>query len=395
MCAGGLGEFTSPIAVVLMALGAVFSAMFYHHLSSLRLASESSGSSYYKDSYTSKVYKTEPNEYNFAMIADLDKDSKYPNEFKWRSYVIRGSVQRNIQTGKYSIHFNEANAKFEIQSLLSRRNRSMELSTLSLWRGTFYATCDYTGIVYEIDMQTQRAYPRHVLYSGDGHTKIPLKAEWSTVGPDDRLYIGSIGKEWVSHGKALNRHCEWVKVIDRSYYHPISVNWGDVYAKLRQAVNATAPGYLIHEAVLYDKFLKEWIFLPRRHSIDTPYSESSDEYLGSNLMIRMDIDLQQVTKVVRIGKKSPKSDEMYENFIDTRFGFTDLALLTKTGSKHHYIATRVIEMSHPENPQPIVATYLTIFDEDGVILLDSPSGVVEMPYSLAHGEKYEGIEVLE
>lgn len=294
--------------------------------------------------------------------------------------------------GKYSIEFGKDNSKFEIQSLLARRNRSMELSTLSLWRGKFYATCDYTGIVYEIDMEQERAYPRHVLYSGDGNTKIPLKAEWSTVGPDDRLYIGSIGKEWVANGEALNRHCEWVKVIDRKSYKEISVDWGEVYMRLRQSVNATEPGYLIHESVFYDKFLKEWIFLPRRHSEDVKYNEKSDEYLGANVMIRTDIDLQQVKKVVRVGRKSENPEEFYDNFLDKRFGFTDIVRLTKTAGNNHYLATRVIEVSHPEE---IVETYLTIFDDNGVVLLDSPTGVLELPEELGKGEKYEGIEVFE
>jgi len=267
----------------------------------------------------------------------------------------------------------------------------MELSTLSNWRGTFYATCDFTGVVYEIDMKEHKAYPRHVLYSGNGKTKIPLKAEWSTVGPDDRLYIGSIGKEWVAHGEVLNRHCEWVKVIDRRSYNEMSVNWGEVYQKLRLAVNASQPGYLIHESVYYDKFLKQWIFVPRRHSVDTKYEEKADESLGTNLLIRMDERLSHVTGVTRIGKKDNQSGEFYDHFLDTRFGFTDIVRLTKTGGAHHYLGIRVIEMSDPE----IVETYLTIFDENGVILLDSPTGVYKIPDNLAAGEKYEGIDLFD
>ncbi|KAL9642157.1 hypothetical protein ABK040_007162 [Willaertia magna] len=388
---------TSSISYFLMTLGIVLAAIYYHKLNNREFGYadgySSYESAYFRDDYKPIQYETEPNEYKFAMVSDLDKASRDPKEFKWRSFIIKGTIQRNIN-GLYSIIFSREldfaeDAKFEVQTLLARKNRSMELSTLSLWRGKFYSTCDYTGIVYDIDMEDKRAFPIQVLYSGDGKTKIPLKAEWSTVGPDDRLYIGSIGKEWVSNGEVLNRHCEWVKVIDRRYFRSMSVDWGEVFYKVRKAVNATPPGYLIHEAVLFDKHLNEWMFLPRRHSVGILYEEKADEYLGTNLMIKMDVGLQKVVKVGYIGKKNG-TQEFYDHFLDRKFGFTDVARLTKLGDKHHYIGTRVIEMSAPENT---IETYLTIFDDEGNILLDSPTGVLKVPKALGSGEKYEGIEV--
>lgn len=91
-------DCTSSIGIFMMAMGAVLSAIFYHHLLSLRTIQEQSGGSSWSniDNYKPKIYTSEPNEYRFAMIADLDKDSKYKNDFKWRSFVIVSFNDDNI-----------------------------------------------------------------------------------------------------------------------------------------------------------------------------------------------------------------------------------------------------------------------------------------------------------
>ena len=82
-------DCTSTIALFLMALGAVISAIFYHHLLMVRNGLPQDMAYANKlDNYQPKIYSTEPNEYRFAMIADLDKESKYKDEFKWKSYII-------------------------------------------------------------------------------------------------------------------------------------------------------------------------------------------------------------------------------------------------------------------------------------------------------------------
>lgn len=39
----------------------------------------------------------------------------------------------------------------------------MELSAFVKYQGKFFAFCDYTGIMYEIDIQKNEAYPKRIL----------------------------------------------------------------------------------------------------------------------------------------------------------------------------------------------------------------------------------------
>lgn len=103
--------------------------------------------------------------------------------------------------GKYRITFDEP---FPIYSTISRNNRSMELSCLVKWRDKLLSACDTTGIIYEIESNRKEAYQRYLVPSGDGNTNLPLKVEWATVGPNEELYFGSIGKEWIHKGVCLS-----------------------------------------------------------------------------------------------------------------------------------------------------------------------------------------------
>jgi len=76
----------------------------------------------------------------------------------------------------------------------------MELSDLVQWNNKLYTVCDYTGLVYELDMKRQLVLPRHIVLDGSGESSVkPSKLEWATV-KDDELIVGSIGKEWVVDG---------------------------------------------------------------------------------------------------------------------------------------------------------------------------------------------------
>lgn len=64
---------------------------------------------------------------------------------------------------------------------------------------------------------------------------------------DGELWMGSIGKEWVSDtGVVLHRNPEWIKIMDTTG-HIRSVNWAHAYQALNLAANTTSPGYLWHE----------------------------------------------------------------------------------------------------------------------------------------------------
>lgn len=55
-----------------------------------------------------------------------------------------------------------------------------------------------------------------------------------------------------------------------------SVNWKDVYVKIREFVGIQAPGYMTHEAVQWSEVHSKWFFLPRKAST-TMYEEKEDE----------------------------------------------------------------------------------------------------------------------
>lgn len=71
---------------------------------------------------------------------------------------------------------------------------------------------------------------------------------------DERLYVGSLGKEWTTGtGKVVNENPEWVKVVD----HKGSVdheNWVSSYNALRAAVGIRPPGKrpLMHRPEWHD-----------------------------------------------------------------------------------------------------------------------------------------------
>lgn len=68
-----------------------------------------------------------------------------------------------------------------------------------------------------------------------------FKAEWLAV-KDERLYVGSLGKEWTTTtGKVLHENPEWVKVIGcrGDVEHR---NWVPHYNALRGAAGIQPPG---------------------------------------------------------------------------------------------------------------------------------------------------------
>ena len=76
----------------------------------------------------------------------------------------------------------------------------MELSDLVKYNGMLLTCDDRTGIVYEIleDGGKYEAVARYILTDGDGDTTKGFKCEWGTV-KDDKLYIGSFGKEYTNN----------------------------------------------------------------------------------------------------------------------------------------------------------------------------------------------------
>lgn len=172
----------------------------------------------------------------------------------------------------------------------------MELSDLVRWgpERDFWSVCDYTGVLYQLkgvgaapegaESAKVTALPRQVLLDEDGNSPLPAKSEWM-VTKGDKLYVGGHGKEWVDNGVIKARGAEWVRVMGADGVLRYE-DWHDRFAVLRAHTNATHPGYLSHEAAEWDAERGRWLFFPRKASTQgVPYDDTTDETMGSNLMI--------------------------------------------------------------------------------------------------------------
>ncbi|KAF0980516.1 hypothetical protein FDP41_013730 [Naegleria fowleri] len=312
-------------------------------------------------------------EFPILLVADRDKASKVNDEKKgtlWKSVLVRGLLKRNEQTGEYSLSVN--GKPMEIVGQLVEGSRGMELSELKMYNGKLYSADDRTGIVYQImvtssgnngDIQV-KAIPRHILPDGNGETTSKgFKCEWATV-KDNKLYIGSIGKEWTTgDGVVLNHDPMYVKTIDANgkVEH---VDWIKNYKALLRAVGIKDKGYMVHEAAEWSEFHKRWFFLPRRVSFES-YDEKKDEQRGSNYVISASEDFSHI-EFARIG-----------DIISPARGFSSVKFIP--GRPTEMIAVK------SEETDEAIRSYLMVFDIS--------TGKVLMPETLIIDEKIEGMEI--
>lgn len=298
------------------------------------------------------------NNLKFAMVADMDHRSRDPVELLWHSYIKTGTLNRNPTTGNLTISWDRLE---RISTNLAANNRSIELSEIVWFNERFLTVCDYTGVVYTIRPIASDIFPRFILADGDGRSSRTFKSEWMTVY-NDTLYIGSHGKEWVRDGTIIARGAEWVKEIDTSG-KVNSIDWGQRYQFLRKAANATFPGYLTHESVLWHEPAKMWVFLPRKHSTEGPFDDLLDERRGTNLLILVDEAFENA-KVLRVGPLEPE------------WGFASVARIPGTS---YMLGSKVLEIGD------VTKSKITIFDLEGNILIDPP-------FVDAGDFKFEGVE---
>jgi hypothetical protein len=91
-----------------------------------------------------------PKAHQFAIVADLDINSRDPQSLIWRSLLTKGILTK-LDTGNYTIQWQETTI---LNSSTATNNRSMELSELVKWQDNLLAFCDYTGMVL-ITMQAR------------------------------------------------------------------------------------------------------------------------------------------------------------------------------------------------------------------------------------------------
>jgi len=309
----------------------------------------------YQQSYLK--YNNLSSAYHITVVADKDKASK--TEKAWASVLLNGMLERD-EVGYYSIKWDDN--PITLQSQYNEGGRGMELSELVYYNKRLLSFDDRTGIVYEIIQDKPAAIPLHILMDGNGKTTKGFKCEWATV-KDNRLFVGGLGKEWTTpEGEIINRDPQWVKVIDVEgrVEHQ---SWVPVYEALRTATGTQHPGYLIHEAVRFHPVQRRWFFLPRRASTEE-YNDVEDEKRGTNLMISTDEHFGDI-KVSHIGP-----------LINTH-GFSSFVFLPGRDDEVAALKTEEVD--------GVIASYLTVFNLDGRILLaETKIGDI----------KFEGIEII-
>ncbi|EFC45878.1 apyrase family protein [Naegleria gruberi] len=366
------------IALVLITLGITVVAFYSSNPDSTlnvnQLSSSSDASTLFGKVPKSSISSQQSSrlEFPILLVADRDKASKVTDDKKgtqWKSVLLKGLLKRNEQTGAYSVSFNEK--PWEINGLLVEGSRGMELSELKMFNGKLYSADDRTGIVYQLitskgsDGNVQvRAIARHILPDGNGETTAKgFKCEWATV-KDNKLYIGSIGKEWTTgEGKILNHDPMYIKTIDNRG-HVEHVNWVSNYKKMLRAVGIKTTGYMVHEAAEWSDFHKRWFFLPRRVSFET-YDEKKDEQRGSNHVISASEDFSDIT-VTKIGE-----------IISPARGFSSVKFIP--GRPNEIVAVK------SEETDDAIRSYIMVFD--------IATNKILLPETKIIDEKIEGLEI--
>eukprot|EP00924_Labyrinthula_sp_SR-Ha-C_P004882 augustus_masked-scaffold_1-processed-gene-15.4-mRNA-1 protein AED:0.03 eAED:0.03 QI:0/-1/0/1/-1/1/1/0/344 len=320
------------------------------------------------------IEENDPSIHNFALIADLDRQSFSASEKKWHSVLQFGRLRVSKTKKQYDVTV-EFGEKFKLESSLSEAGRGMELSELVWYNGKLLSFDDRSGTVFEIlkneDGLSYHVVPIQILTAGNGKVNKGQKTEWASE-KDGELFVGSFGKEYVNKdGSVAHRNNLWVNVLgecgDLRTRHE---DWTEKYELLREATNTKFPGYMIHEAIMFNKRNRKWYVLPRRVSTDS-YDEKKDELMGSNQMIVVNEDFSKVEKVIQVGVKVPER------------GFSSFKFLRFEG-KEFIVALKTVEKEDKETGQGMQMTFITVFDEDAIVYLED---------TLIPGDfKFEGVE---
>ncbi|EYC37360.1 hypothetical protein Y032_0799g2411 [Ancylostoma ceylanicum] len=190
-----------------------------------------------------------------------------------------------------------------------------------------------------------------------------MKTEWLTV-KGSFLYAGGHGVEYRDkNGSVVNEDQMWIKVISKTG-EVRSVNWKDVYTKVRDFAGFPAPGYLTHEAVHWSEVHKKWFFLPRKAST-TMYDEKADQTKGTNLLITADENFKSF-EIVKVGVNNHPER-----------GFS--AFVFVPGTKDSIIVALKSKEVDGEDPE----SFVTVFDIRGNIIMADQK--------LGGSYKFEGI----
>lgn len=317
--------------------------------------------------------------FRFAAVTDLDQFSRVEESKKplFKSHLLPGILKYEPSANTYSIEFEPSRI---LTSFHNEAGRGMELSELTLYDNRLLSFDDRTGTVYEILNKKAGTesfvVPRFVVTEGSGDTDKGMKWEWATI-KNGELYLGSMGKEYTNpDGSIANTNNLWISILSpRGELR--RVDWSEKYNIVRKALGAGAPGYCIHEAILWSSHMNKWLFLPRRISAEA-YDENTDERKGSKKLVLID-DKFTTPEVVEINIKD----------FDPLHGFSTVAFVP--GSKdRHALAIRSVE-------EDCVGAEDTCKQRSYFIVIDVLTGDVLMDEvkSPDDGLKFEGVEFVD
>uniref|UniRef100_K3X7H6 Soluble calcium-activated nucleotidase 1 n=1 Tax=Globisporangium ultimum (strain ATCC 200006 / CBS 805.95 / DAOM BR144) TaxID=431595 RepID=K3X7H6_GLOUD len=314
-----------------------------------------------------------PDSFGLVIVADLDKKSRdetssKPLYFSFLQHATLKITKNDVlQKDEYSVKWGE---KRKFTTTMNEAGRGFELSELTWFDGKLLSFDDRTGIVYRLkDFEGGkpiRAIPEHIVMEGDGIAGKGQKHEWATV-KDDELYMGSVGKEYTDNeGNVLADSNLWVAVMDKhgEVHHE---DWTSNFARVRTALGADWPGYVVHEAIEWSPVHRQWFILPRRVSTEA-YNDMLDEKRGSNKLVVASEDFSTI-EVREVGKVTPLR------------GFSSFKFLPRTGD-NIIVAIKSVEIE----VEKLQTSFITVFDIKGNTLLEE----TELP----GGHKYEGIALL-
>lgn len=296
----------------------------------------------------------------------------------FQSALVPGTIARDPATNQYTVRFEEART---LKSPLNEGGRGMELSELTLYKNRLLAFDDRTGTVFEIlnknEGKDSIVVPRLIITEGDGDNSKGMKWEWASVKGNE-LYMGSMGKEYTRpDGSIQNTNNLWIAIVD-SEGRVRRKDWSKNYDFVRTRLGASAPGYVIHEAILWSEHLKKWVFIPRRISSDM-YDENEDERKGSNKLVLVDENFT-TADIIDIRFK----------VIDPLHGFSTFAFVPGSND-HHALAVRTVEEDCVGGDENMCKqrSYFVVFNVlTGDVLMD------EVELLTGSNMKFEGVEFI-
>lgn len=127
---------------------------------------------YYNTTYplTPPLHTATGVQFRIGIISDLDTNSK--NKFEsntWISYLKKGNLMWYPKEQTITIVWDQAEA-ITLKSTFGHSGRGMELSELVVFNGKLLSFDDRTGIIYEINLESNNVIPWVLLIDGNAMT---------------------------------------------------------------------------------------------------------------------------------------------------------------------------------------------------------------------------------